>query len=577
MRDKTTVSHSKVDAAVAPPTDKNDLAQLQRYQNFVNEVNNRLADIRIDLLGNGNIVPVELGSIVIGTTPVNRASSSDYDSTWVDKNQTATGTGTIDTWQLWAESAMAGCDVATFFVVSGNNLSTRDYEALGAVAAGSTQTYSGKSTDVILGDYPGVKPQTSGAIERDNSGVGYWYAAGDQIPCTNQAFTLVATRIISLYGTGSSVVIPTVTTQAVSSVEEATATGSGNITNIGGENCTARGIQYGTNTGNYTDNFTDTGNYGTGNFTTNMSGLTKGEEYFARAFAKNTAGYGYGAEVTFITKPDPANIFTVTDNGSDWLSFSWTNGTGMDYVEVRYLQGGAAPSNNTSGTQGYYGSGITTNVTGLLSNTTYSVRIFTYATEGGLWSISDSNPTTQGATDPPIPANYGYYSIGLAGASSTYLAIGLSGDNNTYLTIAFSTANISVTPESKDMGGVLSNTTYYAFGSAPSNPVSDNECYFTANNTGDVIVNLLVNGTNFVDGSIVTLTSGIPGTNQIRLTLYCSGQNPASGVVLSNSNQILYTGLGAGDIIKFDFKEETGTFGDLDVKTGFINFTGVIP
>ena len=57
--------------------------------------------------------------------------------------------------------------------------------------------------DVNSGDYIGTY-FTLGQIERDNSGTGYWYSDGtDYIPCTNQAFTSLANRTLSLYGTGT--------------------------------------------------------------------------------------------------------------------------------------------------------------------------------------------------------------------------------------------------------------------------------------------------------------------------------------------------------------------------------------
>jgi len=57
----------------------------------------------------------------------------------------------------------------------------------------------------------------------------------------------------SLYGTGETAGgAPTVTTQAVDDILATTATGNGNITDTGGENCTTRGIAYGTTSINVT-------------------------------------------------------------------------------------------------------------------------------------------------------------------------------------------------------------------------------------------------------------------------------------------------------------------------------------
>ena len=96
---------------------------------------------------------------------------------------------------------------------------------------------------------------------------------------------------------------PTVTTQAVTSIGTTTATGNGNITNTGGENCSKRGVCWNT-TGSPTvadDKSEETDSFGTGAFTRPMTGLTPGEHYYVKAYAYNSQGYGYGGEVEFTT------------------------------------------------------------------------------------------------------------------------------------------------------------------------------------------------------------------------------------------------------------------------------------
>lgn len=142
-------------------------------------------------------------AIDIGAAAINRGGAA-FNSTIVEASNPANAGGTIDTVQIFANQNMSTCEAATFYVVSGNNLSTRDYETLGAVTAGSTQTFSGLSIDVLTGDYIGVF-FPNGAIDFDTSGgVGYWWIYGsDKIPCTNQLFSWNASRILSLYGTGT--------------------------------------------------------------------------------------------------------------------------------------------------------------------------------------------------------------------------------------------------------------------------------------------------------------------------------------------------------------------------------------
>jgi len=115
----------------------------------------------------------------------------------------------------------------------------------------------------------------------------------------------------------SAISIPTVTTQAVSAITATTATGNGNITSTGGENCDKRGFVYGTTSqadpGNvapassgYTSSVEATGSFGTGAFTNTLTGLTAGATYYVRAYAHNSAGYDYGdSEVSFIANNPP--------------------------------------------------------------------------------------------------------------------------------------------------------------------------------------------------------------------------------------------------------------------------------
>lgn len=94
---------------------------------------------------------------------------------------------------------------------------------------------------------------------------------------------------------------PTVTTQAVSDIADTTATGNGNITDLGEANPTAHGVCWNT-TGTPTtaDDKTDEGAASaTGAFTTSITGLTEGTLYYIRAYATNSYGTSYGGEVNF--------------------------------------------------------------------------------------------------------------------------------------------------------------------------------------------------------------------------------------------------------------------------------------
>ncbi|MBA7575685.1 hypothetical protein ES708_17518 [subsurface metagenome] len=139
--------------------------------------------------------------IDIGDPAIDRgAALGSY--TLVNKGNPANFSGKITSIEIWANTQLSNCEVATFFVVSGNNLSTRGTHAIGTVTAGSKQTFPVDIT-VEAGDYIGIY-FSAGNLEVDSAGgSGMWYiSAADHIPCTNQTFTSNDTYMLSLYGTG---------------------------------------------------------------------------------------------------------------------------------------------------------------------------------------------------------------------------------------------------------------------------------------------------------------------------------------------------------------------------------------
>lgn len=98
-------------------------------------------------------------------------------------------------------------------------------------------------------------------------------------------------------------VFPVLTTVSPTNITTTTATSGGNITSDGGSAISARGICWRT-TGNPSTAFADsisTDGVGTGQFVSNISGLTAGKTYHIRAYATNADGTSYGQDVTFDT------------------------------------------------------------------------------------------------------------------------------------------------------------------------------------------------------------------------------------------------------------------------------------
>lgn len=129
---------------------------------------------------------------------------------------------------------------------------------------------------------------------------------------------------------------PTVVTNAASSVEDTTATLSGNITATGGENADYRGFEWDTDSGApYSSNWTEGGDFGTGEFTHGISSLPEGTTIYFRAIAHNSGGWGYGDEETFLTKPAaPTNVSATDGSSSSNVTVTWNKPTGATDFQV---------------------------------------------------------------------------------------------------------------------------------------------------------------------------------------------------------------------------------------------------
>lgn len=93
---------------------------------------------------------------------------------------------------------------------------------------------------------------------------------------------------------------PTVSTSAATNKSSTGATINGSVSDIGGQTIDERGFDYGTESGVYTDSWTETGSFSTGSFLTTLT-LQPFTTYYFRAKAHNASGWGYGTELSFIT------------------------------------------------------------------------------------------------------------------------------------------------------------------------------------------------------------------------------------------------------------------------------------
>ena len=143
-------------------------------------------------------------AIAIGSAAIDRASFTSTGRTIINLNSSADGTGTIDTINFWFDGLGGGASgvKAGTFSGSGTSYDDRDFETIGNVTEGSAQSFTGLNCDVVTGDFIGLYA-TAGDIERANSGTSYGIYAGDAFGQGSLTYTVTATRIISLGGSGT--------------------------------------------------------------------------------------------------------------------------------------------------------------------------------------------------------------------------------------------------------------------------------------------------------------------------------------------------------------------------------------
>lgn len=140
-----------------------------------------------------------MADIEVGNEAILRQYARTDAHTRVDRENPANGTGIITNIEIYTHHLTYDVEVATFYVESGNYLSTRDNETIGNIPQG----YSSHkvSLEVNEGDYIGFY-FASGSVSYDWTAEhpGVWYKVDDYIPCENQLFTSAAAEIYSIFG-----------------------------------------------------------------------------------------------------------------------------------------------------------------------------------------------------------------------------------------------------------------------------------------------------------------------------------------------------------------------------------------
>lgn len=240
----------------------------------------------------------------------------------------------------------------------------------------------------------------------------------------------------------------TLTTTAPSNITATGALGGGNITADGGATVTARGVCWGTSANpDLSGTCAAEGGTGTGSFTVPITGLAAGMPYHVRAYATNSAGTGYGNELTFTTSSSatlatvstsPVTAITttsaktggnVTANGGASVTargVCWSTSANPDLTASCLADAGTGTGAFTSPVTGltagtpYHLRAYATNAVGtaygndVAFSTSAGIGPFAYVSNSGDDTVTVIDTATNLVYGDPIPVPTGYVPYGVA-------------------------------------------------------------------------------------------------------------------------------------------------------------------
>ncbi len=398
-------------------------------------------------------------------------------------------------------------------------------------------------------------PTTTDDYTTDGSGLGSYTSDISGLECgttyyvrayaTNSAGTAYGSQL-NFSTSQCPVVLPTVTTAAISNITEISAQSGGNVTDDGGASVTARGICWSTSPNpTTTDDYTTDGT-SVGSFTSNMTGLSCGTTYYVRAYATNSAGTAYGSQLNFNTNQCPVNLPTVTtaasSNITETTAQSGGNVTddGGASITARGVCWSTSPNPTTADDYTTDGTGVasfTSNMTGLSCETFYYVRAYATNSAGTAYG-SQVTFTTSDCIVLPSVTTTSVSNIGKTSAESGGTITDDGGAPVTARGVCWSTsANPTLADKHTEDGtgtgsftslitSLAPNTTYYimayatntagtqygselSFKTVPDNVTDFDGNVYQAVVIGDQVwITADMNSTHYSDGTPITRVEG---------------------------------------------------------------------
>jgi len=368
--------------------------------------------------------------------------------------------------------------------------------------------------------------------------------------------------------------LPVVSTTPATEVTVSTATSGGTITSDGGATVTANGVCWGVNSNPTTDGSKTVDGGSIGQYISNLTGLEGGTIYHIRAYATNSAGTAYGADMSFttlglapigLTQPVTNNSATgVTLNGTVNANYLSTTVTFEYGISTSYGQSVTA---NPSPVDGNSITNVSASISGLSAGVTYHYRIKTVNSLGTTYgddmtfttsgqapivvtqttsSLSSTGVTLNGTVNPNSASTTVTFEYGLTASYGNSIAAipgTLTGNNTSAVSAVVSGLTPGTTYHFRikavnSLGTVYgSDMSFMTSGEVPlATTVSASNV-----TTGSVILNGIINARNFPTtvtfeygpttsyGNVATaVQSPVSGNGDTNVNVSLNGLNPGS-------------------------------------------------
>ena len=195
--------------------------------------------------------------------------------------------------------------------------------------------------------------------------------------------------------------LATITTTLPSSIASTTASSGGNITSSGGASVTGRGVCWNTARNPTIANSKTNDGTGIGTFVSSLTSLSSGTTYYVRAYATNSVGTAYGNDDSLVTLALPT--LTTTTPSSITVTTASSGGNITNNGGAAVTARGVCWNTSTNPTiannittDGSGNGAFTSNMTGLIANSTYYIRAYATNSVGTAYGNQDTIKTYTG-------------------------------------------------------------------------------------------------------------------------------------------------------------------------------------